>query len=72
VAGIATPPEVVMRQVVIALVLLAALAFAVGTFSAFSGVLVIGKAPVTYWRGAVGFLLFAITILLLDRPRSAT
>lgn len=57
-----------MRQLVVILVALAALAFVVGAFSAFSGVLVIGKAPVTYWRGAVGFLLFAITLLLLERP----
>ena len=56
-----------MRQAVWVLVALAAVAFLVGTFSAFSGIVVVGKAPVTYWRGAVGFLLFAITLLLLER-----
>ena len=57
-----------MRKVAIVLFGLAVVAFLVGTYSAFSAVYVIGKAPVTYWRGAVGFLLFAVTLLLLDRP----
>lgn len=59
-----------MRQTALALVVLAAVAFAVGAYSAFSGALVLGHAPVTYWRGAVGFLLFAMALLLLVRtPR---
>ncbi|MEW6336397.1 MAG: hypothetical protein ACOY3Y_13850 [Acidobacteriota bacterium] len=56
-----------MRTVALILVLLAALAFLVGTYSAFTGAILVGKAPVTYWRGAVGFLLFAITLLMLER-----
>lgn len=56
-----------MRTVALVLVLLAALAFLVGTYSAFTGAILVGKAPVTYWRGAVGFLLFAITLLKLER-----
>ncbi len=56
-----------MRTVALVLVLLAALAFLVGTYSAFTGAILVGKAPVTYWRGAVGFLLFAITLLMLER-----
>jgi len=56
-----------MRQLAVALVALAAIAFVVGAYSAFSGALVVGHAPVTYWRGAMGFLLFAITLLLLAR-----
>ncbi len=57
-----------MRNVAVALLALAVLAFVVGTYSAFSGSLVLAKAPVTYWRGAIGFLLFAVTLLLLERP----
>lgn len=60
-----------MRQLAVALVLLAALAFVVGTYSAFSGSLVLAKQPVTYWRGAIGFLLFAVTLLLLGRSGRA-
>jgi hypothetical protein len=56
-----------MRQLILVLVVLAALAFVVGAISAFSGQIFIGKAPVTYWRGAVGFLLFAITLLLMEK-----
>jgi hypothetical protein len=52
------------------LVLLAALAFAVGTALAFSGrTFLVG--PVTYWRGAVGFLLFVITLRLMEGPARA-
>jgi hypothetical protein len=56
-----------MRQLILVLVVLAALAFVVGAISAFSGAVIVGKAPVTYWRGAVGFLLFAITLLLMEK-----
>jgi hypothetical protein len=56
-----------MRTVAAVLIVAAALAFLVGTYSAFTGAIVLGKAPVTYWRGAVGFLLFAITFLILER-----
>lgn len=60
-----------MRNVALALLALAVLAFVVGTYSAFSGSLVLAKQPVTYWRGAIGFLLFAVTLLLLERPGRA-
>ena len=56
-----------MRQLIVVLVVLAALAFVVGAISAFGGTDIVGKAPVTYWRGAVGFLLFAITLLLMEK-----
>ena len=56
-----------MRQLIVVLVVLAALAFVVGAVSAFTGAAIVGKAPVTYWRGAGGFLLFAITLLLLEK-----
>jgi hypothetical protein len=56
-----------MYRLAVALTLLATLAFVVGTYAAFSGGLVVGKQAVMYWRGSIGFLLFAITLLLLDR-----
>ena len=47
---------------------LAALAFAVGTATAFSHMTFLLE-PVGYWRGAVGFLLFAIALRAMDtRP----
>jgi hypothetical protein len=49
------------------LVAAAALAFAVGTALAFEGRTFL-LPPVGYWRGAVGFLLFAIALRLMDRP----
>ncbi len=58
-----------MRQLILVLVVLAAVAFVVGAVSAFfmSSAPIVGKAPVTYWRGAIGFLLFAITLLLMEK-----
>ena len=44
---------------------LAALAFAVGTAIAFSHTTFLLE-PVGYWRGAVGFLLFAIALRAMD------
>ena len=45
---------------------LAALAFTVGTITAFEHVTFLLE-PVGYWRGAVGFLLFAIALRMMDR-----
>jgi len=59
-----------MRTLAIVLTVLAVVAFLVGTYAAFGNVAVVGKPPVTYWRGAVGLLLFAVTVLLLDRGRA--
>ncbi|NWF99806.1 MAG: hypothetical protein HXY19_02525 [Thermoanaerobaculaceae bacterium] len=59
-----------MRTLAIVLVVLAALAFVVGAYEAFGNALVLGKPPVTYWRGAVGLLLFAVALQLLDRGRA--
>lgn len=59
-----------MRPLAVLLVILAAIAFIVGALSAFGVGAVLGRAPVTYWRGAVGFLLFAITLLLMERRRA--
>jgi len=55
-----------LRSLCWLLIGLAALAFAVGTFTAF-GHRVVLLPPVGYWRGAVGFLLFAIAIRLMER-----
>jgi hypothetical protein len=44
---------------------LAALAFVAGSYLAFSGSMYI-IPPAGYWRGAIGFLLFAITLRLMD------
>lgn len=59
-----------MRTLAIVLTVLAAVAFVVGAYAAFGNVAVAGKLPVTYWRGAVGFLLFAIAVMVLDRGRA--
>ena len=44
---------------------LAALAFAVGTIAAFSHRVFLLE-PVGFWRGAVGFLLFAIALRMMS------
>jgi hypothetical protein len=47
------------------LIVLAALAFVVGTAIAFGHTTFLLE-PVGYWRGAVGFLLFAIALRMMD------
>jgi len=54
-----------MRNLCWLLIALAAAAFAVGTATAFSHSIFLLE-PVGYWRGAVGFLLFAIAFRLMD------
>ncbi|HMD37541.1 MAG TPA: hypothetical protein VKH42_21345 [Vicinamibacterales bacterium] len=54
-----------MRTVCWTLIGLAALAFAVGTANAFMQNKFLLE-PVGYWRGAVGFLLFAIALRMMD------
>ncbi len=56
-----------MRNLCWALIGLAALAFVIGTALAFTGQAFM-LPPVGYWRGAIGFLLFAIAIRLMGRP----
>ena len=58
-----------MRTLCWLLIGLAALAFVVGTAIAFTHTVFLLE-PVGYWRGAVGFLLFAIAIRMMD-ARSA-
>ena len=55
-----------LRAVCWLLIGLAALAFAVGTTIAFTQRVFL-LPPVGYWRGAVGFLLFAIALRLMER-----
>jgi hypothetical protein len=50
-----------MRALCWTLIVLAAIAFVVGTATAFGHTRYLIE-PVGYWRGAVGFLLFAIAI----------
>jgi hypothetical protein len=57
-----------MRTLCWTLIALAAVAFAVGTVTAFGHQMYL-LPPVGYWRGAVGFLLFAIALRLME-PRS--
>ena len=54
-----------MRALCWALIATAALAFAVGTVIAFKQQTYL-LPPVGYWRGAVGFLLFAIALRTMD------
>jgi len=55
-----------MRTLCWLLIGLAALAFAVGTTIAFKHQVYL-LPPVGYWRGAVGFLLFAIALRAMER-----
>ncbi len=54
-----------MRTICWILIAAAALAFAVGTGLAFTGRTFM-LPPYGYWRGAVGFLLFAISLRMMD------
>jgi len=57
-----------MKNVCWTLILLAALSFVVGTYTAFTKTTFMLE-PVGYWRGAVGFLLFAIAVRMLDETK---
>jgi len=63
-----------MNQSIYVLLVLAALAFLVGAFVVyipFSPSSFLGVSATTYWRGAIGLLAFAITLLLVqirDKP----
>jgi predicted outer membrane lipoprotein len=54
-----------MRNLCWVLIVLAAAAFVVGTATAFTHRDFL-LAPVGFWRGAVGFLLFAIALRMMD------
>ena len=56
-----------MKTLVNVLIVLAAIAFAVGTGIRFlQGSHFLGQEPVVYWRGALGFLAFASTFILMQ------
>jgi hypothetical protein len=54
-----------MRTACWLLIGLAALAFSIGTATAFRHDVYLLE-PVGYWRGAIGFLLFAIALRMMD------
>lgn len=54
-----------MKNVCWTLILLAALSFVTGTWLAFTNAAFMLQ-PVGFWRGAMGFLAFAIAIRLMD------
>jgi hypothetical protein len=56
-----------MRTICWVLIGAAALAFVVGTALAFSGGTYM-IPPYGYWRGAVGLLLFAIALRMMETP----
>ncbi len=56
-----------MKQLVNALIILAAIAFVTGSVARLiHGGALWGFEPVVYWRGAIGFLAFASTLLLMQ------
>ena len=56
-----------MKMLVNILIILAAIAFLVGAAARFlSGGHFLGQEPVVYWRGSIGFLAFASTLLLMQ------
>jgi len=64
-----------MRRLAVVLTGLAALSFFGGVWRAFLGRTLVGNSilavsPETYWRSATGLLLFAIVLLMLERPQS--
>jgi hypothetical protein len=56
-----------MKNICWVLIVLAAVAFVVGAVLAFAGGKPFLLAPQGYWRGAVGFLLFAIALRVMER-----
>ncbi len=55
-----------MKNVCWLLIALAALAYVVGAVLAFSGGQTFLLAPQGYWRGSVGFLLFAVALRMME------
>jgi uncharacterized membrane protein YfcA len=62
--------EAAMKNVCWLLIALAALAYLVGAILAFSGGQTFLLTPPGYWRGAVGFLLFAIALKMMDEKKT--
>jgi uncharacterized membrane protein YfcA len=62
--------EAAMKNVCWLLIGLAALAYVVGAILAFAGGQTFLLTPPGYWRGAVGFLLFAIALRMMDEKKA--
>jgi len=65
-----------MRKLAQVLTILAALSFVGGLCRAYLSALqpvleLVGMTPQGYWRGTVALLLFAIVVLMLDRPQKS-
>jgi hypothetical protein len=58
-----------MKNLCWALIVLAAAAFVLGAFLAFNGGQAWLLTPQGYWRGAVGFLAFAIALRMMEERR---
>lgn len=58
-----------MRTLCWLLIVLAGIAFTAGAALAFSGRAFL-LPPVGYWRGAVGFLLFAVALRMMGKERA--
>jgi len=63
-----------MHRLAVVLTVLGALSFLGGIYRVLFGRLIVGTgllgvSPETYWRGAVGFLLIAIVVLMLERSQ---
>lgn len=56
-----------MKTLIHGLVVLAVLAFLVGTLGRFAtGGSILGQEPYVFWRGSMGLLAFAITLILMQ------
>jgi len=58
-----------MKNICWTLIVVAAVAFATGTWLAFTKATFVLE-PVGFWRGAVGFLAFAIALRMMDDRKS--
>ena len=59
-----------MKNVCWLLIALAAVAFVVGAFLAFNGGRTFFLTPPGYWRGAIGLLLFAIALKVMEEKKA--
>ena len=59
-----------MKNLCWLLIALAALAFVVGAFLAFTGGQTFLLTPPGYWRGAVGLLLFALALRVMEDKKA--
>jgi|MudIll2142460700_1097286.scaffolds.fasta_scaffold1030161_2 hypothetical protein len=54
-----------MRQLAVALIVLAAVVFLVGVYSTLFNTILFARGPSWFWKGAIAFLGFAIAVLQL-------